>query len=116
MTPADISYLPELAIYQGAEWSHTLTFTQTSGGAPVDLSGRTFSLIARKNDAAKTLLFAGTAALLSDGLDGKVTIRFTGSQTDTLALGQASIGLRDDQNQAYLQGLVPVKYFAPDPA
>jgi len=115
MTPADITGKKALAIYQGAKWSHTLTVLQSGTTTPENLSGLTFTLDF-KSHPRKALLFSGVAALLTDGTDGKITVLATAAQTDALALGEVWVGLRDQYNNAYLVGVLPVKYFPPDPA
>jgi hypothetical protein len=115
MTPADITDNENFIIYQGAKWDHTVTFTQTDGGDPVDLSGRTFS-IAIAHPTKNLQLATGAASFVTDGTDGQLAIGFTAAQTDKLALGTVRIGLRDDLNNAYIVGTLPVEYFPLNPA
>ena len=115
MTPVDISNVEELAIYQGAKWEHVLNFTQTAGGDPVVLTGKTFVITVKKTNAAKTLLFHGTATV-TDAENGQVTVSFDAADTDALSIGQVHVGMRDNLNAPYMEGTLPVKYFTPDPA
>ena len=115
MTPADITGEEDLNLYQGAKWEHTLTFYQTGTTTPVDLSGKTFVLTFKRHPN-KALLFHGSATLTTDGTDGKVTVLVTGAQSDALSIGPIYCGMRDNLNNPYMEGLIKVKYFAPDPA
>jgi hypothetical protein len=114
MTPANITNITALAIYKGAKWEHTLTFYQTGTTDPVDLSSLTFVLTFR-HPTTKAFLFNGSATLTTDGTDGKVTLLATSAQTDALPLGPIRAGMRDNEDNAYMEGVLNVEYFSPDP-
>ena len=115
MTPVNITGIPDLAIYQGARWYHTLTLLQTGTTTPVDLSGKTFALEFR-HPSRDTLLFSGAIAFVTDGTDGKITVLATAAQTNTLTKGKVRCGMRDNLNDPYLEGEIAVLPFTPDPA
>ena len=115
MTPANITGNNDLAIYQGARWYHTFTFLQTGTTDPVNLTGKTF-VIEFRHPSRDTLLFSGVAAFVTDGTDGKITVLATAAQTNTLTKGKVRCGMRDNLNDPYFEGEIPVLPFTPDPA
>jgi len=62
----------DLTIYQGSNFSQVVTFLQTAGGTPVDLTGLSGRMQIRQskasNDVTMTLTATETATILTDGL------------------------------------------------
>jgi len=113
MTPGTTS----LPFYRGAKWSHIFTFTQTAGGAAVNLTGLgPFVCKVERADNGSSL---GTATITSAyNSTGIMTIEFPASVTRTFPVGSGIVrlGLRDALNNPYLVGVLDVFKFAPDPA
>lgn len=115
MTPADITGNADFTIYKGAKWEHTLTFTETATGDPLDLTDLDTFVITLSNPNSNTVLANGTV-VNTNLAGGIITVSFTAAQTLALALGSVRIGLRDALNNAYIVGIVAVKPFSPTPA
>lgn len=114
MTPANITNEASLAVFKGAKWEHTLTFIDNETGDPLDLTGLGPFVIAFKDERTKALKFYGSAAVDNDPTTGVVVVSATAEQTNTLTLGKVRCGLRDAQNNPYMEGVIPVEFFTPD--
>lgn len=115
MTPAipTATQIDKLAIYKGATWEHVLTFTDSAGDS-LDLTGLSpfvFTITKLKSD---TLIVNATVAN-TNLAGGIITISLTAAQTEALNIGDVRAGLRDNINDPYLQMILAVKYFSPDP-
>lgn len=111
MTPGDL----DLPIYRGARWSFAFAFVVTATDTPLDLTGLGPFVCQIKDPRADRLL--ATATVTSDYDDtGIVTITLSATQTRALPLGKVRLGLRDAENNAYLEYMPEVKFFSPNPA
>ena len=112
MTPGTFN----IPIYKGAKWEHTLTFKQGKTNAPVDLTGLGPFVMQFKDASGNTLAFATID--IPTPANGQMGVTLTAAQTDDFPLGNAAVfvGLRDDNDNPYLQATLPVKTFTPDPA
>ena len=114
MTPHTLTQ-SELPIYQGAKWSHTISFVQTGTTTPVDLTGLT-PLVCEIRNASNGKLLASPTVTCATPSNGQVTVALTAAQTNALPLGVVRMGLRDAANNPYFEGESIVKTFTPDPA
>jgi hypothetical protein len=118
MTPANFTEASdELAIYRGARWAQTFTYTEKITGNPVDLTSYLPFLMSIKHADKGTLLFnvtidstnAATGVLLMS-----LTAVQTGDATMT-SLKKVRIGMRDNANNPWGEGIVEVLPFTPTP-
>jgi len=76
-----------ITIYQGSNFSQELTFLQSAGGAPLDLTGLAVRMQIRKTKAASAVMIELTTAngrLVSGGALGTVTMQLNAEETATL--------------------------------
>jgi hypothetical protein len=112
MTPGKFT----VPIYRGAKWSHTLTMKQKGTVTPVDLTGLGDFVMQFKGSAGNVL---ASATILSDyDATGTMTVTLTAAQTLAFPIGEAAVtvGLRDAENNPYIEATIPVRKFTPDPA
>ena len=111
MTPGTLN----IPIYKGARWAHTLTFLQSGTQTPVSISGLEPFVMTFKNEAG--YLLANALVTVMDAPNGVLSVVLTAAQTDTFPLGagKASVGLRNNNNDPYLQATLDVLPFTPDP-
>jgi hypothetical protein len=114
MTPHTLT-ANELPIFQGAKWEHVLSFVQTGTNTAVNLTGLTPFVCEIRNPQSDTLLATPTCTVATPS-NGQVTVSLAASITNVLPLKVLRIGLRDAQNNPYIQGEILVKPFTPDPA
>jgi hypothetical protein len=77
----------DLTIYQGSDFSQVVTFLQTSGGTPVDLTGLTGRMQIRQTLASSDIIMDLTTAngrLTFGGATGVVTMTLTATETATI--------------------------------
>ena len=77
----------DLKIYQGSNFSQVLTFLQTAGGTPVDLTGLTGRMQIRQTLASSNVIIEMTTAngrLAFGGVNGVVTMTLTAAETETI--------------------------------
>jgi hypothetical protein len=76
-----------LTIYQGSDFSEVVTFLQTAGGTPVDLTGLTGRMQIRKTKESTDVIIELTTEngrLAFGGTDGVVTMTLTAAETATI--------------------------------
>lgn len=114
MTPYTL--LPEdFPIYRGAKWSHILAFQDTAGAA-LDLTGLGPFVLSFAQPSGN-LIASATCTVNANPATGLVTVSLTAAQTLTFPVGTSvSAGMRDNQNNPYFQGPIPVREFTPTPA
>jgi hypothetical protein len=105
----------ELPIYQGAKWSHTLTITQAGTTTPVDLTGLGPFVMEIRRVTGNGLLVSPTCTVATPA-NGQIAVLLTAAQTEVLPLGSVRVGLRDAQNNPYIEGETEVRRFTPNPA
>jgi len=74
----------DLKIYQGSNFSQVLTFLQTAGGTPVDLTGLTGRMQIRQTLASSDVIIELTTEngrLAFGGVNGVVTMTLTAAET-----------------------------------
>ena len=79
-----------LTIYQGSDYTQILTFLQTEGGAPVDLTGLTGRMQIRRTKESDDIIIELTTEngrLTFGGNTGIVTITLTAVETATIQTG-----------------------------
>ncbi len=77
----------DLTIYQGSNFSQVVTFLQTAGGTPVDLTGLTGRMQIRQTLASADIMVELTTAndrLVFGGATGVVTMTLTAAETATI--------------------------------
>ena len=77
----------DLKIYQGSDFSQVVTFLQTAGGTPVDLTGLTGRMQIRQNVISTDVIMDMTTAngrLTFGGATGVVTMTLTATETSTI--------------------------------
>ena len=77
----------DLTIYQGSDFSQVITFLQTAGGTPVDLTGLTGRMQIRNVQSSPTVLMELTTAngrLTFGGETGVVTMTLNATETATI--------------------------------
>lgn len=110
MTPGDL----DLPIYRGAKWSFAFLFVVVDTDTPLDLTGLGPFVCQIKDPRADRLL--ATATVESDYDDsGLVTITLTPTQTRALSVGKVRMGLRDNEGNPYMESMIEVKWFSPNP-
>ena len=116
MTPANFTDADEeLAVYRGSRWAHTFTFTDSETGDPVDLTGYLPFVMTFKNPTTDALRFNATIDS-TNAATGILLVSATAAQTDTLSRGKVRLGMRDNANNPWGEGVVSVLKFTPDPA
>jgi len=79
--------LVDLTIYQGSNFSQVVTFLQTVGGTPVDLTGLTGRMQIRQSKTSTDVMIEMTTAngrLAFGGANGVVTMTLTATETATI--------------------------------
>ena len=90
-----------LSIDQGSTFSRTLTITD-AGGAPVDLTGQTFTGQIRKTATDATIVATFTCTLLNQITDpGKLTVVLPAAASSAIALRAQKLASRVAQDFAY---------------
>lgn len=108
MTPGEL----DIPIYKGSKWSFTFQFIQTANGNPVNLTGAGPFVCEVKKLREDQIL--ATATVTSDyDATGTVTITLSTAQTGGLPIGKVRMGVRDANNNPYLEGTPEVKWFTP---
>lgn len=103
-----------LAIYKGAKYEHLLTFRDRATGDALDLTGlNPFTCTVSHPNRDEALITV--TATNTDLANGQITITIPPADTDTLALGTARLGIRDNEGNPYVQSTVPVLFFSPPP-
>ena len=77
----------DLTIYQGSDFSQVVTFLQTAGGDPVDLTGLSGRMHIRPSKESSDIIMDLTTAndrLTFGGTTGVVTITLTAAETATI--------------------------------
>ena len=77
----------DLKIYQGSDFLQVVTFLQTAGGTPVDLTGLTGRMQIRQTKAAAAVVMELTTSngrLTFGGVTGVVTMTLTAAETETI--------------------------------
>ena len=77
----------DLKIYQGANFSQVVTFLQTAGGTPVDLTSLSGRMQIRQTLASSDIIMDLTTAngrLAFGGVNGVVTMTLTAAETETI--------------------------------
>ena len=77
----------DLTIYQGSDFNQVVTFLQTAGGTPVDLTGLTGRMQIRQTKADATVVMELTTSngrLAFGGDTGVVTMTLTAAETETI--------------------------------
>jgi len=77
----------DLTIYQGSNFLQVVTFLQTAGGTPVDLTGLTGRMQIRQTKASTDVITELTTAngrLAFGGATGVVTMTLTAAETATI--------------------------------
>lgn len=114
MTPANFTDAEEaLAVYRNARWAHTLTFTD-SAGDPVNLTGYLPFVMTFKHPTTGAFRFNATIDS-TNAATGVLVVSALASQTETLGLGKVRLGLRDNANNPWGEGVVLVMKFTPNP-
>jgi len=83
VTPAKV----DLTIYQGSDFNQVVTFLQTDGGDPVNLTGLTGRMQIRKNKFTDNIVMDLTTAngrLTFGGTNGVVTMTLSAAETATI--------------------------------
>lgn len=111
MTPGDL----DLPIYRGAKWSFAFAFVVVATDTPLDLTGLGPFVCEVKDPRRDSVL--ATATVTSDyDATGIVTVTLTAAQTRSLPVGKVRMGIRDAENNPYLEWTPEVKWFTPNPA
>lgn len=109
MTPGDLN----IPIYKGAKWSFIFRFRITGTNTPVDLTGSGPFVCQVKALNSERVL--ADAVVTSDyDNTGLVRVTLSATQTAALPLGKVTMGLRDAQDNPYLEGTPEVKRFTPN--
>lgn len=103
-----------LVIYRGAQFALRLTFTDTDTEAALDLTGLS-PFIAQIRQRAKAPLILELTVTDTDLANGVIEISATAAQTAPVQPGDYEWGLRDAQDNPYLEGKVTFKRFIPQP-
>jgi len=77
----------DLTIYQGSDFNQVVTFLQTAGGTPVNLTGLTGRMQIRQTLASSDIIMDLTTAngrLTFGGATGVVTMTLTAAETATI--------------------------------
>jgi hypothetical protein len=77
----------DLTIYQGSDFSQVVTFLQTAGGTPVDLTGLTGRMQIRQSKGSSALfmdLTTENGRLTFGGTTGVVTMTLNTTETATI--------------------------------
>jgi hypothetical protein len=80
----------DLTIYQGSDFSQVITFLQTAGGDPVNLTGLTGRMQIRNVQSSPIVLMELTTSngrLTLGGATGVVTMTLTAAETATILKG-----------------------------
>ena len=102
----------DLTIYQGSDFNQVVTFLQTAGGTPVDLTGLTGRMQIRETKAsADTIMDLTTenGRLTFGGTNGVVTMTLTATETATILTdGVYDLEFVTSANSAgrWLEGLI----------
>jgi len=117
MTPADFSKAANtLVIYRGARWAQTFTARNKTTGDPVDLTSYLPFVLSVKNaDTGADLVDATIDA--SNAATGVLLLELTAAQTGSVFTGlkRVRMGMRDNANNPWGEGVVPVLKFTPTP-
>ena len=109
MTPGELN----IPIYRGAKWSFAYAFVVVGTDTPLDLTGLGPFVCQVKDPRGDRVL--ATATVTSDyDATGIVTITLSSTQTRALPLGYVRMGLRDKEDNSYLEGTPEVKWFTPN--
>ena len=101
-----------LTIYQGSDFSQVVTFLQTEGGTPVDLTGLTGRMQIRKTKESADFIIELTTEngrLSFGGTNGVVTMTLTATETATILTGgfyDLEFVTSDTSAARWLEGLV----------
>ena len=112
MTPGTLT----VPFYRGARYAHRLTLTNTSDGSPLDLTGLGPFVFTVKN--ARNGIVIANATVASDyDATGVIDVEILAAVTDRFPLGEDSVtvGMRDNDNNPYIQSTVDVLPFTPEP-
>lgn len=107
MTPGTI----DVAVFKGAKFEYEFAFFDDETGDPLDLTGlgpfvATFTQGENSFDATVTSDYDNT---------GLVLISVDASITKDLVLGTIHFGVRDNENNPYIESILNVKRFTPEP-
>lgn len=104
-----------IPISRRAKWSFAFLFVVTGTNTPLDLTGLG-PFVCQVRSLRKDQLLATATVTSAYDNTGIVTITLSAAQTATLPLGKVRMGLRDSQDNAYLEGTPEVVWFTPTPA
>jgi hypothetical protein len=111
MTPGTLS----IPIYRGAKWEHTLLLKDSSTGLPLDLTGLgpfVFQIKPLQGNYETVPVVTVTSSYDATGL---ITISLTAAETLLITPMNIRAGMRDNFNNPYIECVLPVFDFTPDP-
>lgn len=108
MTPGVLN----IPISRGAKWQFQFAFVDPETGDPIDLTGLGPFVCEVKAPTADRLLVTPTVTSDYDAT-GLITITMEAAQTITLPVGKVRMGVRDNQDNPYLEGAPEVVWFTP---
>lgn len=111
MTPGVLN----IPISRRGKWSHAFALVVTATDTPVDLTGLGPFVCEVRSLRKDSLLATATVTSAYDAT-GVITITLTAAQTATLPLGKVRMGVRDSQDNPYMEGTPEVVWFTPTPA
>ena len=108
MTPGVLT----VPISKGAKYNFTFNLVEPTTRDPIDLTGLGPFVCEVKSFAGNRLLVTATVTSAYDAT-GQITITMNAAQTATLPLGQVRMGVRDDDDEPYMEGTPEVVWFTP---
>jgi len=102
----------DLTIYQGSDFSQVVTFLQTAGGDPVDLTGLSGRMHIRPSKGSEEMIMDLTTEnnrLTFGGTTGVVTMTLTAAETATIltdGVYDLDMVSSETSSDRYLQGLI----------
>jgi hypothetical protein len=109
MTPGEL----KIPISKGAKWSFAFRLVVKGTNTPIDLTGLGPFICEVKAFNADRLL--ATPTIESDyGPTGVITITMEAAVTATLPLGKVRMGVKDTEDNPYMEGNPEVVWFTPN--
>ena len=108
MTPGVLN----IPISKGAKWSFAFRLIQKGTNTPVDLTGLGPFVCEIRALHADRLLASPTVSSAYDNT-GVITISMPAEVTATLPLGEVRMGVKDSEDNPYMEGTPEVVWFTP---